>query len=174
VKSWNWLWDYPNLSEKQIKACLKDPDNSQFLFLASKLLARNEDAEYVFKLLDRKTFCEYWPVLKRRIQREGWFSGREDLWQKQYDRTLEQLKKKGVRIHTFPEEGIPELRMRIAMRLREIREDAGYTQFQAARLLGVRQQYISLVETGRENLSIDTLYKIANTYLKRVDVMFTG
>ena len=46
------------------------------------------------------------------------------------------------------------------------------TQAQAARLLGVGQRFISKIETGRENLSIDTLYKIADMYLKRPEIVF--
>ena len=46
----------------------------------------------------------------------------------------------------------------------------GYTQEEMAKKLGVIQQYISKLEAGRENLSVDTLKRIADVLGKRLTI----
>lgn len=49
-------------------------------------------------------------------------------------------------------------------KLRGMREKAGLRQDQIADFLGVTQTYISKVETGERNLTVDQLEKIVNLY----------
>lgn len=49
-------------------------------------------------------------------------------------------------------------------KLKEMREQAGLRQEQIAAFLGVTQTYISKVETGERNLSVEQLENLVNLY----------
>jgi len=59
-------------------------------------------------------------------------------------------------------------RAKLAQQIKDIRIKLGYTQRDTAKKLGVIQQYISKIETGRENISLDTLKRIADVYNKKL------
>lgn len=49
-------------------------------------------------------------------------------------------------------------------KLKRMREEAGLRQEQIAEFLGVTQTYISKIETGERNLTVDQLERLANLY----------
>ena len=49
---------------------------------------------------------------------------------------------------------------RIAMQMLDKMESVGMTQKRLAELMGCSQQYVSKILRGKENLSLETLYKI--------------
>ena len=49
-------------------------------------------------------------------------------------------------------------------RLREAREEADLTQQEASERIGVSNTFISLIETGKRGMSMDTLQKMARAY----------
>ncbi|MCK4947900.1 MAG: helix-turn-helix transcriptional regulator [Candidatus Aureabacteria bacterium] len=61
-------------------------------------------------------------------------------------------------------------RMEVSTQIRKIRKSTGLTQKDVAGRLGVIQQYISKIETGHENISIDTLKRIADVLDKKLIV----
>jgi len=58
--------------------------------------------------------------------------------------------------------------MKVAHEIRNIRIKLGYTQKEIAKKLGVIQQYISKIENGHENVSVDALKRIADALDKRL------
>ncbi|MFH1877201.1 MAG: helix-turn-helix transcriptional regulator [Candidatus Omnitrophota bacterium] len=155
-----WLWD-SSLSEKKVKAILKEEKNPRFEIYAAKMLSRVSDPKEVFDLIDRTIFCRKWPAIKKRMKRDSWTKDKVLFWQTIYARVYEKLKEEGEKIRKPREEEIPPERMRLAHQIRKIRKKSGLTQKDMADKLGVIQQYISAVETGHENFSIDTLKRIA-------------
>ena len=63
---------------------------------------------------------------------------------------------------------IPPERMKLAQEIRDMRVELGYTQKDMAKRLGVIQQYISKIESGHENFSVDTLKRIADVFGRRL------
>ncbi len=57
-----------------------------------------------------------------------------------------------------------EKRMAIASRLKAAREQAGLTQGQVARLLGLHRPSVSEMEAGRRSVSAEELATLADTY----------
>lgn len=58
-------------------------------------------------------------------------------------------------------------------RLREVREEVGFTQGELAERAGVSRGTISLIEGGRIScVKTDTLVKLADALGKRVDALF--
>ncbi len=56
-------------------------------------------------------------------------------------------------------------------RIKEIREDKGYTQTEIAKMLGITQRNYSYFETGQTMLTEEILNKIANLYNTSVDYL---
>jgi transcriptional regulator with XRE-family HTH domain len=69
-------------------------------------------------------------------------------------------------------ESADKLKARVGSRISEIRRGQGLSQEQVAHHLGVRFQWISRVERGTENVTIETLAAIANALDARVIQLF--
>ena len=61
----------------------------------------------------------------------------------------------------------------LAQRIAELREEMHLKQADLAKKLGVSQQFISQIETGKErNLTLETLIKLAKSLGRRVKISF--
>lgn len=167
----NWLWD-SRLEEDEAKKILKDENHPKFDIYAEKLFSRVSDPKIVFSIVDRITFCKKWPSIKKRVSKDRWLRNRVVFWQTIYERALEKLKEQGIKVRGPQETDIPPERMKIARQIRDIREKLGYTQKDMAEKLGVIQQYISKIENGHENLSIDAAKRIADVLGKTLIIKF--
>lgn len=167
----NWLWD-SRLKEGRVRKILKDSGHPKFDIYAEKLLSRVSDPKIVFSIIDKAAFCKKWPRIKKRMRKDLWLKDRVIFWQTIYERTLEQLRERGIRIREPRKTEIPQERMKLSRQIREVRKKLGYTQKDMAEKLGVIQQYISKIENGRENLSLDTAKRIADVFGKKLIVKF--
>lgn len=156
----NWLWD-SRLSEREVRKVLKDEKHPKFNIYMEKLLARTSDPKTVFNNIAKVTFCKKWPSIKKRLVKDAWIRPRVLFWQTIYERVLEDLRRGGVTIRKSRESDVPKARMDIANQIRNMRVRLGYTQEDMANKLGVIQQYVSKIESGRENATIDSLKRIA-------------
>lgn len=163
----NWLWD-SRLSEKEVKQILKDESHPKFEIYAEKLLSRVNEPKVVFTFIDKGSFCRRWPYIKKRIKKDRWIRDRVVFWQTMYERIYETLKEQGIKVRQRLAIEVSPERMKLAQQIRDIRMKVGYTQNEMAKKLGVIQQYISKIETGHENVSIDTLRRIADVLGKHV------
>ena len=147
----NWLWD-TRLTEKQVKRILKDPSNPRFYIYAEKLLSRTSDPDIALGIIDPKIFHREWPVLKKRIQKDAWAKHRVAFWQSVYAKMLKNSSQ----------------HIEIARQIRGMSLKRRYTQRDMAQKLGVIQQYVSKLETGQGNITIDTLKRIADVLDKNL------
>lgn len=165
----NWLWD-SRLDEKKVKKILEDENHPKFNLYTEKLLSRVSDPGVVFDFISELSFCKKWPGIKRRMRRDRWLRDRVIFWQTMYERVYEKLKEKGIKIRAPEEIKIPQERLMLAHQIRDIRVRLGYTQKDIAKKLGVIQQYISRIESGHENVSVDTLKRIADVFGRKLVV----
>lgn len=165
----NWLWD-TRLTEKEVRDILRNEDNPRFPIYMEKLFARVSDPVVAFSLVDKITFCRKWPAIKKRLAKDRWVRNRTLFWQTIYERLLDDLKTQGTKIREPIKTAVPPERIQVARQIRDIRTKLGYTQNDLARKLGVIQQYVSKLETGMENVSIDTLKKIADSLGRTVTI----
>ena len=163
----NWLWD-SRLGETESRKILNDENHPKFDIYAEKLFSRVSDPKIVFNIVDKATFCKKWPGIKKRMKRDRWLENRVVFWQTIYERVHERLKIMGIKLREPQEVEIPPERMKLAQEIRNIRMKLGYTQKDMARKLGVIQQYISKIESGHENVSVDTLKRIADAFGKEL------
>ncbi len=160
----NWLWD-TRLTDARVRQILKDEKNPRFYIYAEKLFSRVSNPPLAFSYIPREVFYRHWPVIRQRINKDVWNRGRADFWQGIYDRISEQLKAKDAQLVAA---GISPERISVAQQIRNIRVQLGYTQKEMAKRLGVIQQFVSKLETGRENLTVDTLKRIADVFEKKL------
>ena len=165
----NWLWD-TSLNEKEVRKILTDENDPRFVTYAEKLLSRSNNAKEVFSLIEKKSFCRKWYVVKKRLAKDKWTKNKVVYWQVIYDNVKDQLKNKGFKIRKELKRTIPAVRKDLAEQIRKIRISFGYTQKDVAKQLGVAQQYISKIESGKENISIGKLVGLASLYNKKIVV----
>ncbi len=167
----NWLWD-SRLTVKQVKQVFKDENHPKFEMYAEKLLARVSNPKIVFKLIDKVSFCKKWPAVKKRMIKDRWLKDKIFLWQTIYESILEQLKIEGIKLRQPSKIKLSYQIRDVAKQIRDTRMKAGLKQVDLAKKLGVIQQYISKIETGRENCSIETLKQIADALNKNLTIKF--
>lgn len=157
-----WLWNI-NKTEAEVKRILRDPGQEAFVHYAALLLSRHPGLpKEIFRdYLRKEDFCRRWPAIKRRMRKNDWNDRRILFWDGAYKFLLSEFRKQGV---TFPREKKPVVRdpgrEKAAREVREMRRARNMTQVELARRLGVKQQFISKVESGTQNLSLSTLEKI--------------
>lgn len=165
----NWLWD-SRLSESEAKKILKHNNDPRFDFYAEKLLSRVNNPQIVFSLMDQKTFCAQWSRIKKRIKKDQWLENRVIFWQTIYEHTHKKLEEHGIKIRRPLKGKIPPERFELAKQIRQIRIQLGFTQSNIAKKLGVIQQYVSRIETGRENVSVGSLKRVADALGKKLTI----
>ncbi|MFH1245097.1 MAG: helix-turn-helix domain-containing protein [Candidatus Omnitrophota bacterium] len=68
---------------------------------------------------------------------------------------------------------IERVKVALAQKIAEIREEENLRQVDIARRLGVSQQFVSQIETGQErNLTLETLIRIAQSLGRGVKISF--
>lgn len=167
----HWLWD-SRLDEAKVRAALRNEGDPRFDIYAEKLLSRIGRPREVFHLMDKKAFCRQWPKIKRRMQKDRWLQNRVLFWQTIYEVVKDQIQNRGVSLRQAFSGKIPPQRMDLARQIRQIRTQTGRTQQELAAGLGVIQQYISRVESGRENLTVDSLARIAGALGRKLVFTF--
>ena len=91
-------------------------------------------------------------------------------WQIVYDATLEELRKQGFKLKKREAKPVSQTQRVVANQIKEWRLDKGFTQKQLAVKLNVIQPYISRLENGSENVSLETLEKISKVLGCKLEV----
>jgi len=155
----NWLWDI-RASEKEARGILKDEWHPEFYIFAERLFSRISSPQDAFSFIDKDVFCRQWPKIKIRMQKDKWLAGKIVFWDRAYNRIQKEFASGAIEV-AFD-------RHAIARQLRELRNKKGYTQADLAKKLGVIQQYVSKVESGHENFSVDTLREVFSVLDKKI------
>ena len=156
-----WQWDVGR-SDEEIRKILKDLEHPSFLHYAALLLARTNVPREVFgQYLGKEDFCMEWHNIKRRMRKDQLSQGRIQFWEEIYRHVKEGLKAKGVMLRKPAKMAVKgSLRARIGKRICQVRRSQKITQAGLARETGLSQQFLSKIEQGTENISLDTLERI--------------
>jgi len=60
----------------------------------------------------------------------------------------------------------------VAMELRKLRKALHFSQQKLARKMSVKREFISRIESGKQNVTLDTLYRVAEVTGKDLRFMF--
>lgn len=159
----SWLWDR-NISEEKIKEIFSNVEHPQFISLAALLLSRTNIAQDVFKeYIKQKDLFILWPRIKRQMRKNAWNDPRIEYWQAIYDTLKKRPEFTRLKpIDEFKGQSLSPVYRDIAQKIREAREGGGLTQQKLAEKLGISQQIISRIESGRQNVSVKTLSRICD------------
>lgn len=157
----DWLWDR-NISEKQAIKILHSPQHPRFVPLSSLLFSRKNTPREVFRhYIKAEEFFRYWPAIKRRMRKDAWNNPRIEFWQAVFEKLAEKFRAKKVHIplRNKAAEG-DKFCVEIGQRLKALRKEKKLTQAMLSKKLNITQQMISMIESGRENISLLTLKKV--------------
>lgn len=62
--------------------------------------------------------------------------------------------------------------LKAAMELRRVRKQMRLSQEELAKKMSVKREFISRIESGRQNVTLDTLYRIAEVTGKKFELTF--
>lgn len=157
-----WQWDVGR-SDEEIRQILKNSKHPSFIHYASLLLARSNIPKEVFGYLDKQDFCIEWQKIKGRMRKDRLNQGRIQFWEAIYHHLKKGLKADGVILRQPSRPPRQDsLRIKVGKRIRDIRLSRKITQAGLARGAGLTQQFVSKIEKGTENVSLDTLERIQN------------
>ena len=154
------FWDR-NISEEQLKAILSDENHPRFIEMSALLLLRNNEPKKVFELyLNRILFAQNWSKIKRQMRKNQWGSQRIDFWQAIFEKVAEQLKDQGISLRSYDHEPRAKICYDVGKIIRDRRQQQNLTQKELADKLGIKQQVVSQIESGKGNPSLLTLSAI--------------
>jgi ribosome-binding protein aMBF1 (putative translation factor) len=104
------------------------------------------------------------------MEKDAWAAPKIEFWQVLHKRLVAKLKEEGIKLRRPAGRELLSERLDVARQIKKIREQSGHTQKDLAEKLGVIQQYISKLESGSENITIDSLKRIAEILGKRLIV----
>lgn len=158
----SWLWNI-NKTEAEVKRILANPEEKGFVHYAALLFSRHSGLpKEIFKEYIRKEdFCRNWQAIKRRMRKDEWNDARIPFWDEVYKFLVLDFKKKGIVFSKEKKEITKNPVWRKAAEAIKARRRAQrMTQTELAWKLGVKQQFISKIESGTQNLSLQTMEKI--------------
>lgn len=166
----SWLWDR-RISAAKIKSIFNHESHPRFAEFAALLLARKNTPREVFEdYFSALVFCRNWSKIKKRMRRDSWNNPRIVFWQAVYEQLAQKYKEKKIALKPARSEPpvANELAGEIAQKIIAMRKQKDLTQQDLARKSGVSQQMISRIEKGRQNISLATLKKIADSLECRI------
>jgi DNA-binding XRE family transcriptional regulator len=169
----DWLWDR-KMEVSEAGRILKSPEDGKFVLMASLLIARKADPKEVFgEYLDPKVFCKNWQRIKRKMSQDKWGNPRVIFWQAVYEKLLDKYREKGIHIMrekdtTFRDPACEA----VGREVRKVRQEEGLSQEDFARKAGISQQMLSLIENGKENISLITLRKLSGALDRKTEIRF--
>ena len=160
-------------AEKIIKISKEKPYiyRKKWVNLAALLISRANNKEYVFSLLNELVFCQRWPEIKAKMKTDAWDSKKIMKWEQIYKEKKKALQAKNIDLNYEKKIPINE-RIDIGWQIRQMRKEMGEKQQETAEKIGCNQQFLSRIENGDENLSIDSLKKIAKAFNKKIIIEF--
>lgn len=166
----NWLWDR-DITEEKAKRILSNDKHPEFTRTASLLLSRNNEPSRVFgDYLSHELFYMNWNAIKKAMRRNKWDDQRIIFWQAVYEKLAREYKSRGFSVRRPARKPSDPVCARIGARLVEERKKKYLTQSALAKRIGISQQMLSRIETGRANLSMSTIQKIADKLGFKVEV----
>ncbi len=157
----SWQWDMGR-SDKEIRSVLKNPEDPTFIHYAALLFARTNVPKEVFEeYVSKQIFCSHWSAIKRRMRKDELNQERIHFWEEIYRHLKEEMQSKGIKLRQPSRLKIDDsLKAKIGKRIREVRQSKKMTQADVEQGTGLTQQFLSKIEQGTENLSLDTLERI--------------
>jgi len=150
---------------KNIRKILKNPNDKRFLSYSIKLLSKSHNPKEVFSVIPQENFIEFWPKIRNYWKKIGSAFEFRRQWQKVYEMLVEKEKAQLQR------EGFSKDFSKIGNFFKEKRLKLGLTQKELALKIGMIQADISRIESGKRNITLETLIKLCKALkIKKIEL----
>ncbi|MCF7870199.1 MAG: helix-turn-helix domain-containing protein [Candidatus Omnitrophica bacterium] len=151
-----YFWNLNKQALEKVEAIFKNPEHPKFNMYMAIFLSRCQKPKELFSLIEKESFINFWPKLKRYWHKVSPKSTFIDWWQTIYEQLLEN---KGLSVKKTS--GVaPSVLIKIGKTLRKARIDKGLSQKDLALQVGMKQPDISKIEEGKTNVTLLTLSAI--------------
>lgn len=163
-----YFWDMKPEAIDETMEIIENPWHPKFPERMVRLLSRCDEPKEIFSIIDKKDFIDFWPRIRQKWARTNQSPDFRAWWETVY----EGLIKKQVVQKTPKGARLEEIR-KIGKIIKEAREAKGWSQKELGQRLHMRQPDISAIETGKQNLTIETLIRIGRVLgIKEVTISF--
>ena len=153
IKRYFWSLNPKALAE--IDSILKNPRHPKFIERLFTLLSRCDNAKEVFSAVSQKDFVNAWPRLRRYWAKTNQAPDFKAWWETIYEQLLRDKKSK-----KSPRGGPSAVFYKIGGIIRGKRIKKKISQQDFARRAGMTQPDISAIESGKKNITLETLVRL--------------
>ncbi len=150
-----YFWSLNPKALAEVKSILKDPEHPKFIERLFTLLSRCDNVKEVFSVVHRKDFIKTWPRLRRYWAKTNQAPDFKAWWETVYEQLLQ-----GEAPKRAPRGKPAEVFYKIGRILREKRQKKKVSQSDFARRAGMSQPDISAIESGKKNVTLETLVRL--------------
>lgn len=164
------LWYRGNLSVRALRRILADAAEERFPQLAGEIIMNSKSPGELARWIEPIRLLDEYPKIRRRIS-QGAARRRADLLIGGFRAVYERAPtgKRGRGNQPPP----PSRSVALGRRLRDARMTAGITLSDVAKRMGVTPQRISAIESGRSNMTIDTLARYTEAVNCRYQILIS-
>lgn len=150
-----YFWGLNEKALKKTEYIIRNPHHQKFIERIFILLSRCDNPRELFSVVSKKQFLEKWPEIRRYWLKRKQSDDFRTWWETVYERLLEkQNSEKSLR----GEE--PEIFVKIGKIIRDKRINKGLSQLDFARKTGIKQPDVSAIESGKKNITLETLMRL--------------
>jgi len=162
-----YFWDLTTKALKETEKIINNPKHSKFIPCMVTLLSRCHRPKELFSLISQETFVKHWPRIKSYWKKIAPYSDFRDWWQTIYERLLE---KEGYDKYRKFKRKSSEIFLKIGKVIREARIQKNLTQKELGVQVGISQPDISMIEEGKKNITIETLFRLCKVLgIKKIE-----
>lgn len=147
-----YFWDLNDKAVKETRDILRNPRHRKFMTRILALLTRCDQPKELFSLISREQFAEIWPKVRNYWKKTSQAPDFRAWWETVY----EHLAKSQGYVKGEPMEEFK----KIGDTIKNARVEKGWTQNELARRTKVSQPDVSAIESGRKNITLETLVRV--------------
>lgn len=161
-----YFWGLNKQALNETERILKNPGHPKFASRLVILLSRCDQPKELFSLIAKNEFIEVWPRVKSYWAKIEPRSDFRAWWETIYEQLLQKYKLRQKK----PRGGSPTLFSKIGRMVREARVEKGLSQSELAFRIGMKQPDISMIEKGKNNITLETLTRLCKVLeIKKIE-----
>lgn len=162
-----YFWSLNHAALKETEAILKNPGHRRFPERMVSFLSRCDKPKELFAFISKQQFIDSWPRVKNYWRKVGGASDFRNWWQTIYEQITEEGNKKQIRPKGKP----AGVFLKIGNIIRQARIKKGLSQKELANKVMMKQPDISMIEDGKNNITLETLIRLSNILdIKNIDI----
>lgn len=163
-----YFWSLNKSALEETAKILKNPDHRKFPERMVSFLSRCDKPKELFLLISKRQFVEAWPRVKAYWKKTARTSDFRNWWQTVYEQISGDCKTKQIKPKGKPAVAF----LKIGESIREARIKKGLSQNELAVKVAMKQPDISMIEEGKQNITLDTLIRLCSVLeIKKIGIV---